>query len=259
MARVFHRLSELDEAEREAHCDQCDMRVQAHRDKKTGTWRCTQRPAERHERPNNNPLRHVLSDIDEVRGVATCVLCGFVRIYAAKGARARVGQLWVCGRRVADRGVGGRTQHTLTGINETLRQGVCGVCGPVPLIWRPYTGGGGRWGCYYTRYSVGQMAYKYDENYKRAICPYCGVWHRWDRNQGKLCRERLCTEQEGKCAICGIVSTKPLRVDHDHKTGKTRGGLCSSCNIALGSMRDDPLLLEAAARYIRNHRQAEPP
>jgi hypothetical protein len=38
--------------------------------------------------------------------------------------------------------------------------------------------------------------------------------------------------QSGKCALCG--EEKPLCVDHDHDTGKVRGGLCNRCNIVLG-------------------------
>ena len=44
-----------------------------------------------------------------------------------------------------------------------------------------------------------------------------------------------------ECVICG--SNEPLVVDHDHKTGKVRGGL--------GHFRDDPELLEFAAQYVR--------
>lgn len=32
---------------------------------------------------------------------------------------------------------------------------------------------------------------------------------------------------------------------------KTRGICCLSCNQGLGKFRDDPALLEAAARYVR--------
>lgn len=54
----------------------------------------------------------------------------------------------------------------------------------------------------------------------------------------------------GLCDICGRVE-KPLHVDHCHATGAFRGLLCHKCNSALGLMRDDPVLLETAARYLR--------
>lgn len=43
--------------------------------------------------------------------------------------------------------------------------------------------------------------------------------------------------QSGRCAICG--QEKPLCIDHDHVTGKVRGGLCNRCNIVLGRYEKD--------------------
>jgi Recombination endonuclease VII len=42
-------------------------------------------------------------------------------------------------------------------------------------------------------------------------------------------------EQNNKCKICSGSNPNGHRlgVDHDHKTGKVRGLLCYSCNIAL--------------------------
>lgn len=63
--------------------------------------------------------------------------------------------------------------------------------------------------------------------------------------------------QEGKCAICGCELgssryTKPA-ADHDHKTGKLRGILCTQCNTALGLMKDSPYRLESAIHYLEHH------
>ena len=46
--------------------------------------------------------------------------------------------------------------------------------------------------------------------------------------------DRLYSDQEGKCAICGIPkSPEELELDHDHVTGRPRGLLCKNCNFKL--------------------------
>lgn len=55
--------------------------------------------------------------------------------------------------------------------------------------------------------------------------------------------------QENKCAICGDMSEK-LCVDHDHKTGKVRGLLCSNCNTSLGKFKDSIQILKNAISYL---------
>ena len=60
--------------------------------------------------------------------------------------------------------------------------------------------------------------------------------------------------QDGKCAICDRpqdASIKFLSIDHDHKTNKLRGLLCSNCNRGIGCFKDDPQLLIAAAAYLK--------
>jgi len=62
-------------------------------------------------------------------------------------------------------------------------------------------------------------------------------------------------EAQGRsCAICKCTengSKEYLAVDHDHETGEIRGLLCDKCNSGIGFLRDDPDLVEAAARYLR--------
>jgi hypothetical protein len=66
-------------------------------------------------------------------------------------------------------------------------------------------------------------------------------------------RSAMLLSQAGACLICqqdeSLVGT--LHVDHNHETGEVRGLLCGSCNKALGAFRDNPEVLERAARYIR--------
>jgi len=69
----------------------------------------------------------------------------------------------------------------------------------------------------------------------------------------------------GKCMICSATfdplratgkpgtSKRAMTVDHDHKTGKVRGLLCSSCNNVLARANDDPRVLVEAVRYLAEH------
>src|SRR5207247_2731565 len=59
--------------------------------------------------------------------------------------------------------------------------------------------------------------------------------------------EKLLEQQEGCCAIC----QEPVDViDHNHKTGETRGLLCRACNAGLGMFRDSTNLLLMACKYL---------
>ena len=65
-------------------------------------------------------------------------------------------------------------------------------------------------------------------------------------------------EQGGVCAICGCIETvttqngevRRLCIDHNHNSKIVRGLLCQACNIAIGLMKDDPLVLRRAADYL---------
>lgn len=66
--------------------------------------------------------------------------------------------------------------------------------------------------------------------------------------------------QENKCAIChqefGKLFTNRPQIDHNHKTEKTRGLLCNSCNLILGYSKENPTILKSAIRYLsRNGRK----
>jgi len=47
--------------------------------------------------------------------------------------------------------------------------------------------------------------------------------------------EKMYSKQNGRCLICERnIDYKDVVTNHDHKTNKVRGLLCSSCNIMLG-------------------------
>lgn len=58
-------------------------------------------------------------------------------------------------------------------------------------------------------------------------------------------------ENQTVCAICSKPSRTRLHIDHNHKTGKYRGLLCSPCNIGLGHFKDSPSLLRKAIEYLK--------
>lgn len=94
------------------------------------------------------------------------------------------------------------------------------------------------------------------------------AWHRggWKKARA-LFREKLYgvtqeqyegmkAAQNGCCPICGRNENqleKQLGVDHNHRTGKVRGLLCSRCNMILGQLNDDPTILRRAAKYLEDN------
>lgn len=78
--------------------------------------------------------------------------------------------------------------------------------------------------------------------------------------------DEMYAAQGAACAICAkhlphhvLTGTGKRKgdtwtcVDHDHVSGAVRGLLCNTCNQALGLMRDDTGLLEAAIMYLRRN------
>jgi len=61
--------------------------------------------------------------------------------------------------------------------------------------------------------------------------------------------EELVEGQDSRCAICQKKTDK-LCVDHCHKTGRVRGLLCHMCNVGIGHLGDDPLVVERALKYL---------
>ena len=66
--------------------------------------------------------------------------------------------------------------------------------------------------------------------------------------------QQMLLRQHNVCAICfRHQHYQRLAVDHDHKTGKVRGLLCSHCNRGLGHYFDSPRRLRSAADYLEKH------
>jgi len=99
------------------------------------------------------------------------------------------------------------------------------------------------------------------------LAPYCrpctsdyAFERRLIRVYGITMEQYLATleEQGGRCAIC---QKKPrarrLAVDHNHKTGRVRGLLCTRCNHKLlGASGENPQILRRAAEYLEHYAEA---
>lgn len=83
---------------------------------------------------------------------------------------------------------------------------------------------------------------------------YCSVECSGKRRYGLSAQsyQSLLEAHAGRCGACGRSPrlASSLHVDHCHETKLVRGMLCNLCNLALGSFRDDPVRLDAAARYL---------
>lgn len=64
--------------------------------------------------------------------------------------------------------------------------------------------------------------------------------------------EVLLYKQGGVCAICKKPDwgLRGPHVDHDHVTGRVRGILCKSCNVALGMVKDNLGIARALVVYL---------
>lgn len=63
--------------------------------------------------------------------------------------------------------------------------------------------------------------------------------------------DALVNRFSGLCWICKQVPDK-INVDHDHKTGKVRGILCTRDNKALGLLKDNVDTLKSAIEYLES-------
>jgi hypothetical protein len=104
-----------------------------------------------------------------------------------------------------------------------------------------------------------QNARNRDSGYHAQWQREVGYWRAAEQKYGisRHEHERMLERQGGKCAICGAPDsckgTDRLLVDHDHRTGKVRGLLCSPCNTVLGLVDDESGRLVSAAAYLMQH------
>ena len=74
------------------------------------------------------------------------------------------------------------------------------------------------------------------------------------RNQKEKLAGRKMPEQ---CEICGVLTSdlkRGLCYDHDHKTGKFRGWICSRCNTSIGLAKENTEILLSMIDYLKKNR-----
>ena len=69
--------------------------------------------------------------------------------------------------------------------------------------------------------------------------------------------DEMMEAQDHKCKLCGCkkedkrnMTHVQLSIDHNHETGEIRGLLCHTCNMAIGMLKDDPVLIKKVLEYI---------
>lgn len=132
-------------------------------------------------------------------------------------------------------------QHKLAGLDTDALTATCIICGPTRVKHRK---GRGKYVC------VGGSSY----GAGRQERPY--VYGDGQRVPNAVAREAYAIMMEDQQGLCAICKRPPragtgLVLDHCHDSGKLRGLLCSSCNLAIGLLQDDPDQLDAAAQYLR--------
>lgn len=85
--------------------------------------------------------------------------------------------------------------------------------------------------------------YHLKREYKLSWEEYVKLWNLQDKCCS-ICRVSLSLLKDENAAIANV--------DHDHKTGRIRGLLCSGCNVGIGAFRDNPDLLLSAVSYLKN-------
>ncbi len=125
--------------------------------------------------------------------------------------------------------------HSLSHVDKETATATCAICGPVKIRVRS----DGR----SPECMVARLASRTPESTRRARL-------RQKYNLTPLELAEMAEAQSGRCAICEVIPTTGLVVDHDHGTGRVRGLLCAACNKGLGFFCDDRARLMGAIKYL---------
>jgi hypothetical protein len=177
--------------------------------------------------------KHRLSEIDPVARTGTCAVCGpNTPLYPRKrNVSKRRGWSCSCSHKTKRKTPTAHPwKHRLSDINASTKTATCSVCGPGTNVRSRKDGTKRKWVCK-------------EQGRDRARKRGPDAWTK--------ARESLVAAQDGRCAICR--RQRRLVLDHCHKTGKKRAALCSSCNVAIGLLGEDPVRIRDAANYVEKH------
>jgi hypothetical protein len=197
------------------------------------------------EKKEVRPLRHALSDIDEVNKTAVCLICGPVEV---KMRKSRNGDIrWRCAvtikslselahaKKKAANTKEPRKKHILSNVNPEARTADCKKCGPVRINKGCVSKNGILiWGC-----AVATRERNLHRDYGITQAEYLELYQR----------------QEGKCAVCRLFFDN-LVIDHDHSRERVNGRaairelLCHECNLGLGAVADSISSCENMLQYL---------
>ena len=77
------------------------------------------------------------------------------------------------------------------------------------------------------------------------------LWYKRKYNITYQKKEDILKTQNNQCKICHTPLTiDKAQIDHDHRRLYIRGILCHWCNIAIGMLKDNPALCDAAKLYL---------
>ncbi len=107
-------------------------------------------------------------------------------------------------------------------------------------------------------YKIDSEFYKKDSTGRRDCkCKACRIISTREHTLGVTQDDylRMHKEQSGRCGICHSRLRsrryKAFAVDHDHKTGRIRGLLCTKCNTGLGLFKDNIEFLMSAINWLK--------
>lgn len=184
------------------------------------------------------------------RPVRTKGLCNAHYQQSWKGQKLKPLQNWgevactfpECGKKAVNKGLcNGHIKQQQRGVSLRPLDGTRAVVKPLVEKELEFTQCG-REGC--TQPKTPRTLFCYGHNHQRAVY--------------KLTVEQMLSFPS-QCEVCGNVAK--IHVDHDHTCCPSkqtcgacvRGFLCQPCNMALGSVRDNPDTLQSLINYLQRH------